>query len=433
MVSFRFRANTTSRRPAGSIRLWVALTLTLAGFSAILLWPPAAPKPGVVAAEAATLERGEYLAKAGNCYSCHTVEGGEPFAGGVPFNTPFGRLYSTNITPDPGTGLGDWSFNEFYAAMKAGLRPDGSHLYPAFPYTAYAKMSDDDIAALYRFIQSLPPVKTETPANDLDFPYSQRFLLGFWKRFYHDTSSYRDNPNYSAQWNRGAYLVEGPGHCGACHSPRNVLGAERDELALSGGIHQGQVKRGGYRLWSAVNLTSDSTGLGDWSKDDLVDYLKTGISERAVVNGPMRDVVMNSTRHLSDADLDAMAVYLKSLSPKQQDLGEPASAEVMKKGEVVYTVHCGSCHLPTGLGDRGLGVSLAGNAIVQAPDPSSLINIILYGPHLPGQPFKVDRSEMKMFGKRLSDQDIAEVASYIRGSFGNRAGAVTPDQVKIQR
>ena len=381
----------------------------------------------------ASAEQGRYLARAGNCAACHTSSNGEELAGGLEFHTPFGVLYSTNITPDKATGIGEWSFEEFYRSMKAGIRPDGSHLYPAFPYTDFAKMTDEDIASLFLYLQSVEPVVATPPANELDFPFNFRPLLSGWKLLFHETTPFQPDPAQTDSWNRGAYLVEGPGHCGACHTPRNLFGAEQESLAMTGGTHTGEIKRGGQRLWSAANLTADTTGLASWSEEDIVAYLKTGISDQAIVHGPMTEVVMDSTRHLSEADLQAMASYLKSLPAKRLTIDPPPTEEALASGEIIYTVHCGSCHLPTGAGAEGLGVPLGGNALVQAPSPASLINVILYGPHLPPRPFSVDRSNMKMFGKRLSDEDIALIASYVRASFGNQAGAVTVEQVKAQR
>lgn len=382
---------------------------------------------------AVSLENGRYLATASNCTSCHTADAEKPFAGGVAFQTPFGLLYSTNITADQDTGIGSWSFADFYKSMKQGVRPNGEHLYPAYPYTAFAKMTDEDIASIYLYLQTFTPIAAETPQNQLNFPFNIRSLLGIWKTFFHSSATYVANPQQSEQWNRGAYLVEGPGHCGVCHSPRNILGAEQQSLALTGGIHMDQVKSGKYRQWSAVNLTPDSTGLAAWSEADIVSYLKDGQNNRAVVHGPMNEVIMNSTRHLTDNDAAAIATYLRGIPANAQTITTTASKETLAAGETVYTVHCGSCHLPTGLGDTILGVPLANNAIVQTPDPSSLINVILYGPHLPPPPFISDRSRMKMFGKRLSDKDIADVASYLRANFGNTAGEVTPEQVNAQR
>lgn len=381
----------------------------------------------------ASVEQGAYIARASNCATCHTSENGEEYAGGAPFHTPFGLLYSTNITPDANTGIGNWSFDNFYRSMKHGIRPDGAHLYPAFPYTNFARLSDKDIGSLYLFLKSLAQIDKSNAANKLDFPFNQRSLMALWKVPFHNSDAFVNDEDKSDAWNRGRYLVEGAGHCGACHSPRNALGAEKTSLALTGGIYQDKVLLGFYRQWSAVNLTQHTTGLGSWSEDNIFNYLKTGISDRAVVQGPMNEVVIHSTSHLSDDDLRAMATYLKALPAKAQAAGKPPGAEVLAKGETGYTVHCGSCHLPTGAGDSVLGVPLTQNPIVQAADPSSLINVILYGPHLPPPPFVVDRSKMKMFGKRLSDQDIAEIASYVRNAFGNTGAGVSAAQVKRQR
>lgn len=380
----------------------------------------------------ASIEKGRYLSKAGNCATCHTEEGGKPYAGGLEFVTPFGVLYSTNITMDKDVGIGNWSFEDFYASMKHGLRPDGSHFYPAFPYTDFAKMTDDDIASLYLYFQTLEPVNQPAKENQLNFPFNNRELLAGWKVLFHSPETFNPDSARSEEWNRGAYLVEGPGHCGACHTPRNIFGAEQESLALTGGTYMDKVKFGYHRQWSGVNLTSHTSGLASWSKEDLVEYLKEGVSGNAVVHGPMKEVVMNSTRYLNDADLDAMATYLKSLPASAQPSLPKPDPNVVTAGEFVYTVHCGSCHLPSGKGDEGLGVTLSGSPTVQAPDPSSLINVILYGPHLPAS-LSVDRSRMKMFGKRLSDEDIANVATYVRNSFGNSASEVTPEQVHVQR
>ncbi len=416
--------------------LWRAAALLLASACAALAYgyiasgDRVAPLP--LTEYAATVEQGAYLAKAGNCQTCHTVEDAAAYAGGLPFHTPFGVLYSTNITPDPNTGIGKWSFEDFHASMKHGVRPDGSHLYPAFPYTDFAKLSDADIASLYLYLQTIEPVEQAAPENELAFPYNQRALLAGWKALYHDPAAFRPEDAQSEQWNRGAYLVEAAGHCGACHTPRNALGAENESLALTGGSYLDRVRFGYYRPWSGVNLTGHEAGLAAWSEADIVDYLRDGISGNAIVHGPMREVVMNSTSQLSDEDLQAMAVYLKSLPARAQPKGPRPDHDTLAEGEVVYTVHCGSCHLPSGEGDAGLGVSLLGNPIVQASDPASLLNVILYGPHLP-QRLVTDRSKMKMFGKRLSNADIAAVASYVREEFGNGAGAVTPGEVEGQR
>jgi len=422
------------KSPVRFLRLVAIGVLALIGAAAAFafLSTPERQRPGVLADHDASVEQGRYLARAGNCATCHTAEGGKAYAGGVEFHTPFGLLYSTNITMDEATGIGKWSFEDFHASMKHGMRPDGSHLYPAFPYTDFAKLTDEDIASLYLFLQTVEPVAEPPRENALNFPFDQRALLAGWKALFHDAATYEPDPVQSPEWNRGAYLVEGAGHCGACHTPRNMLGAEQASLALTGGSYMDKVRFGYHRQWSGVNLTPHEAGLADWSIDDLVDYLGEGVSGNAVVHGPMREVVMNSTSHLSERDLRAMAVYLKGLAPRAQPPGPTPAEETLAAGEIVYTVHCGSCHLPNGKGDAGLGVSLVGSPIVSAADASSLINVILYGPHLPPR-LVVDRSQMKMFGKRLSDDDIASVASYVRSEFGGGAGAVQAEQVNAQR
>ncbi|HWK52232.1 MAG TPA: cytochrome c, partial [Steroidobacter sp.] len=364
---------------------------------------------------------------------CHTTKDGASYAGGVKFHTEFGELYSTNITSDVAAGIGSWSFADFYRAMKHGVRPDGSHLYPAFPYPSFAKMSDSDIASLFLYMQTIAPATAPAKANDLSFPYNIRFGLRAWNKLFHEPATFVPDPQQSDEWNRGAYLTQGVAHCGACHTPRNFLGAERGALALTGGVMFDEVRPGKYREWSAVNLTTHPTGLGHWTEIDIASYLQKGESERAIVHGPMIEIVLNSTRHFEDADVRAIATYLRGIPAGANPSGSTPTEKQLASGKITYTVHCGSCHLPTGLGDEGLGVTLAGNSIVQAADPSSLINVILYGPRLPPPPFVSERTRMKPFGKRLSDDDIADLATYVRANFGNQAGAVTPAQVKRQR
>lgn len=409
------------------------LALFVGAVSAYLFWPESVPTPPDLSKLDASAEKGRYLATLGNCKTCHTAPGGQAFAGGVRFQTPFGRLYSTNITADEKTGIGRWSFEDFHHSMKRGVRPDGTHLYPAFPYTSFAKLTDADIASLYLYMKTIEPVAAPAKKNDLDFPYNLRFGLRAWNKLFHTPETFAIDPAQSAEWNRGAYLVQGITHCGACHTPRNFLGAEHAERALSGGTFFDEVSPGKYRQWAAVNLTPAKTGLGAWSPEHVASYLKEGECEHAIVHGPMTDVVLNSTRHMEDADVHAIARYLKETPAVHEPAGRKASKEELAAGEIAYTVHCGTCHLPTGLGDEVMGVTLAGNAIVQAADPASLINVILYGPRLPPPPFVSARTRMKPFGKRLSDEDIANLATYVRANFGNQAGSVSPDQVNRQR
>jgi mono/diheme cytochrome c family protein len=391
--------------------------------------------PGVQSpSSTALIERGKYLALAGNCAACHTAADGAQLAGGVAFATPFGSIYSTNITPDPQNGIGKWTAQQFQQALREGVRPDGEHLYPVFPYTSFTKVTDQDAAALFAYLKSVPAADAKPPENGLSFPYSQRSLLFFWKKLFFTAGAYKPDAAKSAQWNRGAYLVEGLAHCSACHSPRNFLGAESSAMAMTGGVYTDKVPGDALHTWSAPNLTSVSTGLAGWSVEDIVAYLKTGTNPYVTTFGPMNEVITKSTAHLGDADLHAMATYLKGLPANPGDLGSAPPAAVLSAGSTVYDVQCGTCHLPTGLGGPDSGPRLAGSLVVQASDPSSLINIILYGAALPEQATRPkDWKIMEAFGDKLGDEDIAALASYLRSSWGNRAGAVTAAQVAKQR
>lgn len=387
-----------------------------------------------------TAERGQYLVNLGNCKTCHTLEGGQAFAGGVKFVTPFGTLYSTNITQDEETGIGSWSLEDFRNAMRKGVRPDGEHLYPVFPYTYYTRLRDDDIASIYAYLKKLPPVKEANKPNELAFPFNQRGLMAVWNALFFEEGEYAPDNSQSPDWNRGAYLVEGLTHCGLCHTPRNFLGAERRALALSGATYVDEIGEGKYRHWSAVNLTPARGGLAAWNRQDIVDYLTTGLSERAISYGPMNDVIMNSTRHLTETDAQSVATYLTELPAIEHDAGTAPDEEVMRTGRRLYGIHCGTCHLPTGLGgeagevDDGIGIALAGSATVQAADPSSMINKILYSPLLvPPSPFESGRKPMKSFYDKLSDEEVAQISTYVRNSWGNRAPPVSAEEVSRQR
>jgi len=380
------------------------------------------------------VERGQYLATAGNCATCHTTAGGQPYAGGLVFETAFGRIYSTNISPDPETGIGNWTQEQFLQALRQGVRPNGEHLYPVFPYTSFTKISDDDAAAIYAYLKTVPAVKSKPPENQMSWPYSQRSLLSLWKKMFLEPGAYVPVAGQSAEWNRGAYLVESLGHCSACHSPRNLLGAEDASRAMTGGIYMDKVATGDVRTWSAPNLTSASSGLGTWSVEDVAAYLKTGRAAHAITFGPMNEVIMNSTQHLTDADVRALAVYLKSLPAKEATFASPPGKKRLGAGETLYDIYCGTCHLPTGLGSEDTAPRLAGSPVVQASDPSTLINIILYGPQLSDPPPPMGRwQRMEDFGDKLSDDDVALLASYVRSAWDNKGGEVTVDQVAAQR
>ena len=427
-------AGATPKRRWGRRVALVLLVLLVAvvGTAAYVFRPIAIPAPAALETLGGDVAQGKYLAMIGNCAACHTAAGGKPYAGGVKFKTPFGTLYSTNITPHRTEGIGEWTYAEFDTAMRHGLRPDGAHLYPAFPYTSFARMTDTDIASLYLYFRSIPAAVQENPDNDLAFPFGNRSLLYFWNRLFHDSSATAPDRLRSPQWNRGRYLVNAVAHCGACHTQRNLLGSPDTDKALQGGIYVDQVANGNYRQWAAVDLTPGSHGLKGWSARDITDYLLRGKNSHTVVHGPMTEVY-ESTRQLTRPDAVAIATYLRGTKPSSARLDWSFARSRIRQGEIVYTVHCGTCHLPSGAGDKILGVPLAQNAIVQAEDPSSLINVILYGPDLPPPPFASNRTTMKSFGKRLSDEDVAAVATYLRSSFGNNAPQVSPEQVQLQR
>jgi mono/diheme cytochrome c family protein len=413
----------------------VAVLILVCSGTWFLLQPDYAASTADLPTSNADIERGRYLAVAGNCASCHTAPGGEFMAGGLAFETPFGTIYSTNITPDPETGIGDWTGGQFLNSMRYGVRPDGEHLYPVFPYTAFTKVTDEDVVAIFAYLKSVPAVRQQAPENKLSFPFNMRSLMSVWKAMFFNVGTFAANDSESAEWNRGAYIVEALAHCGACHSPRNYLGAEDADRAMSGGVYADKVPNGTIRPWSAPNLTSAPNGLGLWPHEEVAAYLKNGINSYVETFGPMNEVIINSTRHLSDADVDAMAVYLKSLPAIETTGGPPARDNVLGMGRTMYNLHCGTCHLPTGLGGEESAPRLGGGSlVVQASNPASLINVILDGPALPDPPLPTKRRKpMESFRYILDDEEIAALASFLRSSWGNTGGEVTAEQVAAQR
>lgn len=425
-----------------SLPRYLIAALAVSTVAVLVLWlllPDAPERSSEITAldfgDAERVARGEYLALAGNCASCHTAADGEYMAGGLAFETPFGRIYSTNITPDKATGIGSWTALDFLNSMRHGIRPDGEHLYPAFPYTAFTRLSDDDIAALYAFLLRVTPVEQVARENELPFPFNRRELMAFWKGMFFRPGAMVQDTSKSEDWNRGAYLVEALAHCSACHTPRNVLGAEQQSLAFAGGAYTDRVEPGKYRRWSAPNLTSDVRGLGLWSGDELAAYLHSARNSFLESFGPMNEVIMNSTRHLQRDDVDAMALYLKELAPIEEAAGAAPDRQLMGRGRTVYNLHCGTCHLPTGEGDPDMGPRLnAGSLVVQADDPASMINAILYGPEAPHPPLEEKwRKPMEEFQWKLDDEEVAAVATFVRNSWSNAAGVVKADDVARQR
>ncbi len=412
----------------------------LLGFGALfLVRQPSAPiliQPAERSNEPAAIGRGRYLVQAANCSSCHTAENGQPLAGGKPFETTYGflgKIYSSNITPDRETGIGNWTQADFTRAMRLGMTPGGERLFPAFPYPSFTKLSDADIGDIFAYLRTLAPVHAVAPPNS--FWFRQRWALSLWNAWFFKPVQLDSEAQQSAEWNRGRYLVEALGHCDACHTPRNVLLAERPNTPLTGGLQLSEVDHGKTRLWSSPNLTSASSGLVKWTEDDLQKYIKTGNNRRTGVFGPMNEVVTNSLQYLTDADAHSMAVYLKSLpvvaDNAQQILSEADSAT----GKALYDKHCEECHLATGRGGFRKAPPIAGSLIVQSQNPASLINVILYGANPDkGIPTTFNSwEEMPGFGKRMTDIEVAHLANFLRTSWGNRGDKVSPDSVAAQR
>jgi mono/diheme cytochrome c family protein len=380
--------------------------------------------------------QGEYLARAGDCVACHSVPGGKAFAGGLKMGSPLANIYSTNITPDPETGIGTNSLEDFDRAVRRGVAKDGHRLYPAMPYPSYAKLTDADVAALYGFfMKEVPPVHQENLKNEIPSFLSFRWPLAIWSLVFTTSGSYVAKSGHDVEWNRGAYLVQGLGHCGACHTPRGFAFQEKalddsSAVYLSGAL---------LDAWYAPDLRGDvRTGLGGWSKGDLADFLKYGHNRAVTAFGSMIDVVNNSTPYLSDDDINAIAVYLKSLpatSAQQPIAYDGATTSALRSGHapqpgaVIYTGTCANCHGFDGKGFGPYTPALAGNPTVLDNDASSLINLVLNGSNplvIKGTP---DPYRMPQFRQQHTDQDIAEVATFIRNGWGNKAPTVTVEQV----
>ena len=379
---------------------------------------------------------GEYLARAGDCVACHSVPGGKAFAGGLKMGSPLGAIYSTNITPDPETGIGNYRLEDFDRAVRRGIAKNGHRLYPAMPYPSYAELTDADVAALYDFfMKQVPPVRQNNLRNEIPALLSFRWPLAIWNLVFTRSGSYVAKSDHDADWNRGAYLVQGLGHCGACHTPRGFAWQEKALDDDTSGYLSGAL----LDAWYAPNLGGDvRTGLGGWSKDDLAGFLKHGHNRGETAFGSMIDVVNNSTPYLSDGDINAIAVYLKSLpaTAKQQAVAYDdsttaalRSGHASQPGAAIYNGTCVNCH---GFDGKGFGPYipvLAGNPVVLDDDPSSLINLMLNGSNplvVKGTP---DPYRMPQFRQQYSDQEIADIVTFIRNGWGNQAPAVTPAEV----
>lgn len=371
------------------------------------------------------LRRGQALIIAGDCMSCHLRDGGQPFAGGFGLNTPFGLIYSANITSDRQSGIGDWTSEQFYRAMHDGVGRHGENLYPAFPYPWFngASRADDD--AILAYLKTTPAVSDTPPANRLPFPLNIRFLVKGWNLLFFRPAALVADPGQSEEWNRGAYIVNGFGHCGACHTPKNFLGADKAGQALQGGDLDN---------WVAPDLTANArTGLGGWSVDDITEYLKTGRNARAGAGGSMAEVVSYSTSLMSDQDRHAIAVYLKSRPASPDPAPSPLDAGAMKRGAAIYSDACASCHLENGVGQPRFFPPLGRDAMLQQADPTGLEHLILAGGRVGATSDRPSPLAMPSFAWKLTDDQIADVSTYIRNSWGNQAAPVSASKARDVR
>lgn len=374
-----------------------------------------------------TIERGRYLATLADCVACHTAPGGKPYAGGLPLQTPFGTLYSPNITPDEETGIGSWTDEEFLAALREGIGRGGKRLYPAMPYPAYTKISREDALAIRTYLATLGPVKNAVEVNRLPFPFNQRSSLIVWNWLNFKDGRFQPDAQKSAEWNRGAYLVEALGHCGTCHTGKNFLGGDKSESYLQGAALQG---------WYAPNITADPhKGIGAWSENEIVEYLKTGANDRSIASGPMADEIVHSSSRMNDADARAIAVYLKDIksgtATPPQPLG-PNDARMIA-GQAIYKDNCEACHTGSGDGIARLFPRLRGSAVVQSDDIFTIARVVLLGSRGAVTAAAPTGPAMPSFGWRLNDDNVAAVLTYIRNSWGNAAAPVASADVAAHR
>jgi mono/diheme cytochrome c family protein len=372
------------------------------------------------------IAHGKALIEAGGCASCHTSDAAKPFAGGKRIDTPFGGIYAPNLTPDRDTGLGSWSDDDFYRALRFGVAPDGSRYYPAFPYPNFTKLTRPDILAIRAYLATLTPVKNSAPPPELRWPLNYRVLMRGWNWLFFRPGILMPDQQKSADWNRGRYLVEGPGHCGACHTPKNIFGADKRGQAFAGGLVQG--------MFAPRLDAAERSGLKSWRVEDIAEYLQSGRNGRSHAGELMSEVVVNSTSKMSDADVRAIAVYLKSLpegAPEPAVNAPPPAA--MADGEKLYKGACIACHEVDGSGAPRIYPPLPGNANLQSADASSTIRVILDGAQTVTTPRAPNKGSMPGYAADMTDQEIADVATYIRNAWGNAAPVVTAEQVAKAR
>jgi mono/diheme cytochrome c family protein len=418
----------------GAIASFVVASVFLVTFLVVWLNIRAdpAPEPGI-GADPKTIprivERGAYLAKVGNCSGCHTPRGGPAYAGGVAIATPFGTVFTSNLTSDHQHGIGSWSSTDFWRAMHNGRSKDGHLLYPAFPYPSFSRISRGDSDAIYAYLLTLPPIAQANKAHALRFPYDRQVALAVWRALYFRPSPFEPQAGQTDEWNRGAYLVRGLGHCVACHSTRNALGATSGKLELAGGLIPVQ-------HWYAPSLASPhEASVADWSVEEITELLATGQSSRGSVLGPMADVVYQSTQHFDDADLRAVAVFLKSLpqtSSPRLPIQRPEPS-VMVRGEGIYKDRCATCHGETGKGFPPSYPALAGSRTVTMNPTTNIVRVAIQGGFPPTTAGNPRPFGMPPFGQALDSAEIAAVLTFIRNSWGNEAGPVSELDVVLAR
>jgi mono/diheme cytochrome c family protein len=426
------------------LALLAVLVVLGLGAAAFFFWPARLdPVPAQANAPSgqALVARGEYIARATDCVACHTLGSGKPYAGGLPFNLPFGTIYAPNITPDKETGIGNWTDAEFVRAMRHGVGKNGEDLYPAFPYTSYAQMSTEDILALKAYLFTVPAVKNEAPKNELQFPYNQRYVMRAWKLLFLPNGEYKPDQQRSPEWNRGAYLVEAMGHCGECHTPRNFMYGLDNGRKFAGAVTAG---------WKAYNLTSDKkAGIGGWTDQQLFDYLSKGHAEgRGAASGSMAEAVEYSLQYLTPEDIRAMIAYLRSVPARSEgsevavNLDPPAvkastsfspspdETSSNSLGLRLFQGACASCHAWNGEGNQHPHAALLGSQSVNDPTGTNLLQVILHGSHL-----RIGEDDVMMpaFGSGYTDVEIAALSNYVIGHFGGKKSSITPADVAAAR
>jgi len=417
----------------------VALAAAVCGLAAITPALRAEPAPVAATTDAATIARGEYLTRAADCEVCHTGPGARPYSGGLPMRTPFGTIWSSNLTPDAQTGIGTWTAAQFSRAVRRGIRADGQHLYPAMPYTSYVQLTDADVVAIYAYLHSLAPVRHAVRQDGMGFPYNQRVALAGWNAINFDPAPFRADPAQSAVWNRGKYVAVALGHCQECHTPRNLA------MGLGHAAYAGATVDG----WQAYNITSSpSAGIGTWSEPDLERYLSTGaLAGKATAAGGMADVIGHSLRYLTPADLTALATYVKSIPPQGADgtsrfaFGAPHDVAAIvrdpaqthpSEGAQLYAGNCASCHGRAGAGGgNSYYPSLFHNSATGATAPNNLVQVILNGVHRTGN--QGQAIAMPAFASQLDDAQAAALANYLIDTYGRGAGKVGAGFVASER